>query len=247
MPRIKPSATGGAATADRVLSLLKAFQPGDVELSLAELSLRTGLYKSTALRLLRSLHEAKLLDRTAKGDFRLGAEIVRLHAILSASRGLETVVMPVLESLVAATRETAALHVKRGQHRERLYWVDSPQSLREHLVPGEELPLDRGAGGLVLRSFSGARSSIAEKIRRQGYALSIGGRLPELSGISAPVFGGRGELIGALTLTMPTQRWKAAWRSEVIAKACELTEALGGAHAGKTRKAVTNSARKDSA
>jgi DNA-binding IclR family transcriptional regulator len=235
LPRITPSVTGGAATADRVLSLLTAFQHGDIELTLAELSLRTGLYKSTALRLLHSLEGANLLDRTRDGSFRLGAEILRLYAILGAADGLEAAVMPVLLSLVATTRETAALHVKRGQHRERLYWVDSPQSLREHLVPGEELPLDRGAGGLVLRAFSGARGGIAEKIRRQGYAISIGGRLPELSGISAPVFDARGDLAGALTLTMPTQRWKSAWRSVVVAKARELTRALGGTTSGKGR------------
>jgi DNA-binding IclR family transcriptional regulator len=229
VPRITPSANGGSATADRVLSLLAAFRPGDLELPLAELAVRTGLYKSTALRLLRSLEAANFISGNGKGSFRLGGEILRLHAVLSAAGGLEAAVMPVLRDLVAKTKETAALHVRRGEHRVRLYVVDSPQSLREHVVSGEELPLDRGAGGLILRAFSEhSNKGALRKIRQQGSALSIGGRIPELSGIAAPVFDARGDLVGALTLTMPTQRWNESWRKYVVANARKLTIALGG-------------------
>jgi DNA-binding IclR family transcriptional regulator len=228
VPRIAPSANGGSATADRVLSLLAAFRSSDFELSLAELASRTGLYKSTALRLLHSLEAANFISGNGKGSFRLGGEILRLHAVLSAAGGLEAAVMPVLRDLVAKTKETAALHVRRGEHRVRLYVVDSPQSLREHVVSGEELPLDRGAGGLILRAFSEQGKGALLKIRRQGYAISIGGRIPELSGIAAPVFDARGDLVGALTLTMPTQRWNESWRKYVVANARKLTIALGG-------------------
>jgi len=228
VPRIAPSENGGAATADRVLSLLAAFHTDDLELTLAELAARTGLYKSTALRLLRSLEAARFVSATENGSFRLGGEILRLHAVASAAGGLGAAVMPVLRDLVAETKETAALHVRRGKHRVRLYVADSPQPLREHVVFGEELPLERGAGGLVLRAFSESGKGALQTIRRQGYALSVGGRIPELSGIAAPVFEASGELVGALTLTMPTQRWKASWYKLVIAKAAELTIALGG-------------------
>jgi DNA-binding IclR family transcriptional regulator len=228
VPRIAPSDHGGAATADRVLSLLAAFRAGDSDLTLAELASRTGLYKSTALRLLRSLEAAKLINVTEKGAFCLGGEILRLHAVFSAAGGMGAVVMPILRDLVVETKETAALHVRRGKHRVRLYVADSPQPLREHVVFGEELPLERGAGGLVLRAFSENGKGMLRTIRHQGYALSIGGRIPELSGIAAPVFEAGGELVGALTLTMPTQRWKASWRKLVVAKAAELTIALGG-------------------
>ena len=228
MPRIAPSDHGGSATADRVLSLLAAFHPGDDELTLAQMASRTGLYKSTALRLLRSLAAAKFIVATGQGRFRLGAEILRLQAIMSAAGGLESAVMPVLRALVAETRETAALHVRRDSHRVRLFIVESPQPLREHVLTGEELPLDRGAGGLVLLAFSEKSKGSLQDIRKKGYAISIGGRVPELSGIAAPVFDARGGLVGALTLTMPTHRWNPSWRKAVVAKAAELTLALGG-------------------
>lgn len=228
LPKIFRSTTGGSATADRALALLGTFEAAESELSLAELASRTGLYKSTALRLLHSLEGAQFVLRTQHGTYRLGREIPRLNAVYEAADSLQAAVMPVLRSLVERTEETAALHVRRGQHRVRLFWIDSPRALREHIVLGEELPLDRGSGGQVLAAYSGQRGKIYETIRRQGYAVSIGERVPELSGISAPVFGSRGELVGALTLTMPTQRWKAGWRPIVVKEANRLTEAVGG-------------------
>jgi DNA-binding IclR family transcriptional regulator len=228
LPKIIKSSTGGSTTADRTLMLLAAFLAGESELSLAQLAVRTGLYKSTALRLLHSLEAAHFVLRTPQGAYRLGREIPRLNAVYEAADSFQTAVMPVLRSLVESTGETAALHVRRGQHRVRLFWIDSPRALREHILLGEELPLDRGSGGQVLAAYSGQRGKTYETIRKQGYALSIGGRIPELSGISAPVFGSRGELLGALTLTMPTQRWKPGWRSVVVKEAKKLTEALGG-------------------
>src|SRR6202035_3608453 len=109
-----------------------AFNFGDDELTLTQMASRTGLYKSTALRLLRSLAAAKFIVATGQGRFRLGGEVLRLQAIMSAAGGLESAVMPVLRALVAETRETVALHVRRGSHRIRLFIVESPQPLREH-------------------------------------------------------------------------------------------------------------------
>jgi DNA-binding IclR family transcriptional regulator len=231
MPRIEKSISGGSSTADRTLAVLSAFQPGDRSLSLTELTSRTGLYKSTILRLMNSLLGARFIARSPDGSYSLGPQIPRLHAIYSRSSNLEAVVMPVLRDLVAATRETAALHVRQGQHRVRMFWADSPLALREHIETGERLPLDRGAGGRVLLAFSGMKGVPYDKIRALGYALSRGERLPELSGISAPVFSADGKLVGALTLTMPTQRWKEAWKHQVVGAAARLTEALGGTSA----------------
>lgn len=228
MPRIEKSTSGGSSTADRALAVLSAFQAGDRNLTLVELTARTGLYKSTILRLLNSLLSARFIVRSPDGSYSLGPQIPRLHAVYARSSNLQALVMPVLRELVAATRETAALHVRQGQHRVRMFWADSPLALREHIETGERLPLDRGAGGRVLLAFSGTKGAVYDKIRAQGYALSRGERLPELSGISAPVYSADRTLLGALTLTMPTQRWKEVWKNQVLKSAARLTETLGG-------------------
>src|SRR5688500_11732278 len=62
----------GVAAVDRALSILDALT--DDRVSLAELSKRTGLYKSTVLRLMKSLEKGGYALRTSDGMYRLGAK-----------------------------------------------------------------------------------------------------------------------------------------------------------------------------
>ncbi|CAB3671556.1 hypothetical protein LMG27174_02182 [Paraburkholderia rhynchosiae] len=144
-------AAGGVAAVDRALTLLAAFGNGTPVLSLSALAERTRLYKSTVLRLLASLEHAHLVVRRADGCYVLGSGVARLHAVYAQSSSSESLVMPVLHELVAATRESAAFHVRQGSRRICLYRVDSPQPVRDHIRAGELLPLDRGTGGRVLQ------------------------------------------------------------------------------------------------
>lgn len=221
-------APGGVAAVDRAMSLLSAFRPGDTELTLIELSQRSGLYKSTILRLLASLEHAGLMQRKADGRYALGYEVARLNAIYAASFSLGSVVMPVLRELVAATRESAAFHIVQGKHRICVHRVDSPQAIRYHTSEGDVLPLDRGSGGRVLSAFLGAEGKLYDQIRRDGFIVLKGDRLPELSGVSAVVCNDRKELVGAVTLTMPTSRLKADFPEAVKAAADRITVLLGG-------------------
>lgn len=222
------AAPGGVGAVDKALSLLTAFRAGDTVLSLAELAGRTQLYKSTALRLIASLEHARLLQRRADGGgYALGPELTRLQAIHAAGFSLEAEVTPVLRALVARTRESAALHVRQGEQRLCLFRVDSPQPLRDHLSAGDLLPLNQGAGGRVLLAFAGARGQRYEQIRRDGLAEISGDRVEGLSGIAAPVFGARGELVGALTLSLPSSRLKPGLAEDVRRAAAELCRRLG--------------------
>jgi DNA-binding IclR family transcriptional regulator len=220
--------SGGVAAVDRALMLLCAFRPGDRELTLAALAGRTQLVKSTALRLLASLAHFGFIRRSEAGLYSLGPEIARLHGLAASSHSLEAEVMPALERLVAKTKETAAFHVRRDDKRVCLYRVDSPQPLRDHGRVGDIFPLDRGAGGRVLLAFSGAKGAIYEKIRRDGYAALVGDRVPDIAGISAPVFGAEGTLVGAITLTLPTHRYKDKCIRPVQEAAAAVTANLGG-------------------
>ncbi|MDB5930988.1 MAG: transcriptional regulator, IclR family [Polaromonas sp.] len=230
------AAPGGAAAVDRALSLLSAFRQGDTSLSLAELAGRTQLYKSTVLRLLASLEHARLVQRLGSGRYGLGSEVARLSAVYAASFSLDRVVLPVMQALVAATRESAAYHVAQGQGSDAvrlcLYRVDSPQPIRDHIRAGDVLPLDRGTGGRVLSAFGlkpaaglGAEEkNLYARIREQGYFTAMGDRLAGVAGISAPVFKADGSLAAALTLTMPVERYD----ERHVQKVLEAARALGG-------------------
>ncbi|MCA3231398.1 MAG: IclR family transcriptional regulator [Cupriavidus sp.] len=224
----KNAADGGAIAVDRALFVLSVFREGDTSLALAELAQRSGLYKSTLLRLLASLEHARLIQRLPDGRYALGSEVARLNAVYAASFSLEQVVVPALRELVRVTRESAAFHVEQGEHRLCLYRVDSPQPVRDHIRAGDLLPRNRGSGGRVLRAFAGARGEIYQRIRDEGVIAMVGDRSPDIAGVSSPVFGPGGELKGALTLTCPTPRFSEAFRQHVLDAARALTQALGG-------------------
>lgn len=224
------AAPGGAAAVDRALSLLAAFREGDTALGLADLAQRTGLYKSTALRLLASLEHACLVQRLVDGRYALGAEVARLNGIYAASFSLDRVVLPVLKALVTATGESAAYHVRQGDSRLCLYRVDSPHPIRDHIKAGDVLPAGRGTGGRVLTAFdpelsrgaSARDRKLYAQIREQGYFAATGDRLAEVAGISAPVFHADGTPAAALTLTMPTHRYDERYVKPVLEAARRL-------------------------
>lgn len=221
------AAPGGAAAVDRALSLLAVFREGDDALGLAELAMRTQLYKSTALRLLASLEHAGLLHRRPDGRYALGAEVARLHAVYAAAFSLGDVVLPALQALVQATGESAAYHVRQGQGDDAVrvcqYRVDSPHPVRDHIRAGEVLPIAQGTGGRVLCAWDAhaqARANARDRalyarIRRDGHCSAVGDRLADVAGISVPVFDAGGAVVAAVTLTMPAHRYDPGYLAEV--------------------------------
>jgi len=227
-PAKSSSEAGGVAAVDRALMLLSAFRAGDRALGLAELAERTQLVKSTALRLLASLVHFGFVQRTEGGLYALGPEIARLNGTFSAALSLEALVMPALQRLVEQTKETAAFHVVRGDRRLCLYRVNSTLPLHVHVQVGDLLPLDRGAGGRVLSAYAGAKGAMYEKIRREGYVALQGDRVADLAGIAAPVLGPRGDLVGSITLSFPTHRYKERFVTPVREAARLVSARLGG-------------------
>ncbi len=224
----------GVAAVDRALTLLTAYQHGDSSLSLSELAERTRLYPSTVSRLLASLIHVGLIERTGGGRYQLGMEVVRLHGVFRASFSVDSVVMPVLTELVEATGESAAFHIAHGEQRLCLHRVDSPHPIRDHTKAGDVLPLHRGSGGRVLTAFadhlpkgtSAEDTALYKKIRETGFFGAVGDRLEGVAGISAPVFKSDTSLAGAITLTMPSDRYNKQYIPLVQAAAEKLSKLL---------------------
>lgn len=221
------SSPGGAAAVDRALSVLGAFSVGEPELSLAQIAERTRLYKSTILRLLASLEHASLVQRNSEGRYTLGPAVARLYEIYSASFSIEAAIMPAMRQLVERTRESASFHVKQGGQRLCLCRIDSPHPIRDHIKAGDLLPLDRGVGGRILMAFGGAPGEMYDRIRHEKIASLVGDRFEGVAGISAPVFGTGAKLVGAITLTMPSERFNKDYEIAVKEAALSMGLALG--------------------
>jgi DNA-binding IclR family transcriptional regulator len=220
----------GVAAVDRALSILDALT--DERVSLAELSKRTGLYKSTVLRLLKSLERGAYVLRTAEGSYRLGSKALLLGALYQRFFRTSDIVPPVLERLAAELGEGASFYICEGDQRVCLHRVDSTRAIRDSVHVGDRLPLTVGAAGHVLRAFGGQRGADLDAIRRQMYAASYGERDAETAAIAAPVFGPANKLMGALSVSGPRYRLEATGEACIVEAlfrhAKHLTATFGG-------------------
>ncbi len=243
---------GGVAAVDKALALLAAFADEESSVSLSQFAQRTGLYKSAVLRLLASLEQSGLMERlpiasgAREARWRIGPAAVRLHRLYQCAAPASVLIDQTLQALVGTTGESAAFHVLHGRgvqaRRLCLQRQDSPRSVRHIVQVGDILPLDRGTGGRVLSAYTPALSERASspdqallaQVRALGYAAGVGDHVPDVAGISAPVFGpgagsaaGEPALVGALTLSMPSQRYTERWIEPVLDSARQLSRRLG--------------------
>jgi DNA-binding IclR family transcriptional regulator len=222
----------GVNVLDRAFSILFAFRPGDRPLSLAELSVRTGLYKSTLLRLANALIHHRFLDRLDDGRYRLGSAPFTLGSTYQSNLNLGDVLLPLMRELNHELGEAVSFHVREGNHRVCLYRINSRFAIRPEVRQGAVQSLERGAGGRVLLAFSGEAGAPYDKIRRHCTYISVGERDPETSGVSAPVFGVQQVLLGALGIVGPVNRLGRgeleALRPRLLTVAARATDQLGG-------------------
>lgn len=227
-------ALNGVAAADRALSILRAFERGDSSLTLAELSRRTSLVKSTVLRLAVSLEENGFLLRFDDGRYQLGGEIARLSSIYQDAFGIEQQILPILQLLSERSGETASFYVRHGAYRMCLYRVNSPHPLRIHLQPGDTRPMDNSS---IARALRATDPSAVEVLHSEG------SQDPFASSMAIPVFLGEGPPVGALTFSGPSNRLHAGRLSELapLLKSA-LNELLGGMTADVHRDAIIQEA-----
>ena len=225
-------AGGGVAAVERAFTILAVFADRDDALTLAQLAQRTGLYKSTILRLIESLARHGYIRRLSDGRYHIGPEPMRLAHLYQQSFRLGDAVIPILRQLAEQCGVTASFYVLDGNMRVCLHRVEPSRLVRVSLREGDRLALDRGASGKVLRAFSGAPGVEFEAVRKVYYATSFGERDPQTAAISAPVFGVSQALQGALNLSglieQFTPDYIAMLRGRLFAAAARLTQALGG-------------------
>jgi DNA-binding IclR family transcriptional regulator len=224
---------GRVAALGRAFAILGAFKSDDRHiLSLAELARRTGLYKSTILRLLASLEHAGFIRKLQDATYSIGPEPLRLARIYQDSFQVKDVIYPLLQKLSKDSGETASYYVRQHNSRVVLYRVEPTRNVRFSLREGEQFPLDLGASGKVLIAFSQPRKKRFAEVRERLWAVSYGERDPETASASAPVFGMGQELKGALTLSGPRERFtpenlRTGCRL-LLAAAAQATATLGG-------------------
>lgn len=228
----------GVAAVDRALAILSAIEQSTLPRNLSEISRATGLYKSTILRILESLLDAGYIMRVEDSKYALGPSIMNLGLAYERTNPLRHLVMPIMERLVDEGAESPSFHIRQtSDERLCLFRLDSRHSTLDRVHAGDRLPIRRGAAGKVLLAFGAEEPDSPElqQIREECFAISLGERDKFCAGIAAPVFSSGENLMGALSLSGPKERFSpedvARMKGPLLTAARDLTEALGGTYA----------------
>jgi DNA-binding IclR family transcriptional regulator len=242
-------------TVHRVARLLSAIANSSGSVRVSSLATAVGLAPSTTHRLLHLLRREGLVDWSADGhNYSIGAELYRLSARVIGQRKIADVAQPYIDRLahrfgeaalfgVAIPSIPAMIFVARadGQHPLQyriqmnhhlsLLWGASGKSIlafADEALRDRVLAHERGQGSPAppLKELEAA----LQLVRRRGFAVSEGEKLPGAQGIAAPVFGPDG-IVGCLCITAPKGRIP---RDSVLTigravalEAAELSRALG--------------------
>ena len=250
------SATRRGAGA-RTLELLQCIASGEREFALTSLAQRSGLAPSTVHRLLDLWVQRDLVERAGPRAYQLGPELFRLASLIVQKFELHRIARPFLEALWWQWQETASFCLyKPSMHTATVAEsIASPHPLQLVLAPYSEISLAWGSLGrailahlsaevvqLVLarnhrgplsgRPLPSRRELETEllSIRKRGYALYEDDAM-NIAGVSAPVFGTGGVLLGSLGVTLPASRFPKPVRERlpaaVIRSAQRLSASLG--------------------
>jgi len=255
-PALRPAAEPSRAVLN-AFNILDCFDRQHRRLSLAEISRRTAIPKATALRHLLALDEAGyLVVDEARQHYSLGSKALLLAERYLGQFDQPEVVRSTLAELAQKTGETAHYGVLEGTEMVYLEIAESPQRVRIYVRRGDRLPAHTVAAGKVVLAYESAetvahflaqglrpltgrtitraadfRSELAG-VRRRGFASNIGEWVEAVSGVSAPVFGPDGRVVGAIGVAGPGTRLKAARVpaiGEVVRKAAlRVSSLLGG-------------------
>jgi DNA-binding IclR family transcriptional regulator len=205
---------------DKAVIVLDAVAAGPK--ALGELVAATDLPRATAHRLAVALEVHGLLRRDGDGRFALGLHLAALGRTAAAAFPLAELARPALEQLRSATGESVQLYVRDGDRRRCVASLDSPNELRTIVAVGARLPLDRGSAGKVLLEPAA--------VGRRGWVESVEEREPGVASVSAPVVGGDGAVVGAVSVSGPvgrtTRQPGRRYGDLVVAAAAEISNAV---------------------
>lgn len=216
----------GVAAVDRALSIALALEAARGPMSLGEIAEATGLYKSSILRLMVSLMRAGLVVRGRDQAYALGPLAWRLGKAYERSAPLEEHLLPLMRELVAQGTESPSFHVRHDDERRLcVLRLDSHHSTLDRIRAGDLLPMSVGAPGKVLREPGGPSAPPA-------LHESYGERDASCAAVAGPVYGPGGQLMGALSLSGPLERFTPGavdqMKTRLLAACQEATARLGG-------------------
>ncbi|SEN55917.1 transcriptional regulator, IclR family [Actinacidiphila rubida] len=213
-------------TVDRALSILPLLAEGPA--GLEQVAGRLGVHKSTALRLLRTLHAHGLVYRQQDQRYRLGARLFALAQQAVEALDVREIAHPHLAELNARTGHTVHLAVYEQGEVVYIDKVESTYPVRMYSRIGRPVAITVAAVAKLLladlpeperravaerleyprytaRSTPDAAAFLAElaRVREQGWAADLGGHEESINCLGVPLHGPDGRVCAAMSVSAP--------------------------------------------
>lgn len=236
-------------SAQRVLAALRVVCMSDRPVSLAALAEELGVPQATAYRSAQTLISAGFIESVGDGRSGYAAtwQIVELSSALLVRSELRSLAQPLLRGLADTHGESVTLAIPDGGGVLFVDRIRGDRHIEFYCDVGRKLPLHIGAaarailahypaelferyvGNALVRHTDATMTTPdqlradRELIRNRGYAVSREDVEVGITGVAAPIFNARGEVLGAAAIANLTARWSdddVHERGTAIAKAC---------------------------
>jgi len=243
-------------TIQKAGELLALFDREHTEWGVREVAAKLKMAKSSTHDLMSSLAKQGFLNKTDDNRYRLGWRLVTLSETLLATTELRKEAHPVLEDLASHYQETIHLAVLDDTQAVYVDKLEGRQAVRVELTSlGARLYAHCSALGKVLLAFQEEDEvkriiqtaglprftdntitnedelmQALAKIRKQEYAYDLEEILPDLCCVAAPIYDHTGQVIAALSMSLPAFRFKRSqteFRDAVMRSARKISKRLG--------------------
>ncbi|MFB4291130.1 IclR family transcriptional regulator [Nonomuraea sp. ATR24] len=214
---------GSVQSVDRAIAILEILAR-DGASRVTDLAAELDVHKSTAFRLLAALEQGGLVEQSGdRGRYRLGFGVVRLAGAATAQLDLAKESREVCLRLAGELGETVNVAVPRDGCAVNISQVRGPSAISGHNWVGQRTPAHATSSGKVLLAFGAlalpevldrftpltitdARLLGLAEIRRRGWAFTVEELELGLNAVAAPVRGGDGAVVAAVSVSGPSYR-----------------------------------------
>lgn len=135
------------------MEILKSFTPGNLELSVAELSRKVNMPKSTTYRLLKTLSQGGFTEYVRNTrKFHIGTALYTLGSLYLSTTDVLKAANPVIQTINELTSEAVNIAILEGQYITIIQKVEAKHDLRWNTHIGYSTPAYASAIGKALLS-----------------------------------------------------------------------------------------------
>jgi len=238
-PREKPATRSGVQSIEVGMHILKTLAGAGTDLSLNEISERSGIHPSKIHRYLVSLGHTGLVKKTAHGRYDLGPYVLELGVNYLSRLDPSAIALPVMEELRSQTDEGIILNVWGDSGSTVIRWYQSRHPISVGIRPGATFLTTMSASGRVFLAWLPDHETrpvveaelrrleqeghpqrprsleeierIKQETRARGLARVEGHSVKGISALAAPIFDYRGEISLTLALFGFSSSFDADW------------------------------------